>query len=73
MNCLDSSFIIDFLDPDTDHHEGAVEWDTARPEGQDRQRVDISRAADRFGWQPETNLAAGLRRTVEWYEREQSR
>jgi nucleoside-diphosphate-sugar epimerase len=53
--------------------EGAVEWDTAKPEGQDRQRVDISRAADRFGWQPETNLAAGLRRTVEWYEREQSR
>jgi len=26
MNCLDSSFIVDFLDPDTDHHEAAVEW-----------------------------------------------
>jgi len=26
MNCLDSSFIVDFLDPDTDHHEVAVEW-----------------------------------------------
>jgi dTDP-glucose 4,6-dehydratase/GDP-L-fucose synthase len=53
--------------------EGAVEWDTARPEGQDRQRVDISRAADRFGWQPETDLTAGLHRTVAWYERERGR
>jgi GDP-L-fucose synthase len=53
--------------------EGAVEWDTARPEGQDRQRVDISRAVDRFGWRPETTLAAGLRRTVVWYERERRR
>ncbi len=26
MNCLDSSFVVDFLDPDTDHHEAAVEW-----------------------------------------------
>jgi len=50
--------------------EGAIEWDTTRPEGQDRQRVDISRAERRFGWRPETDLAAGLRRTVEWYERE---
>jgi len=53
--------------------EGDIEWDTARPEGQDRQRVDISRAADRFGWQPETDFAAGLHRTVAWYERERGR
>jgi predicted nucleic acid-binding protein len=26
MNCLDSSFVVDFLDPRTDHHEAAVEW-----------------------------------------------
>ena len=26
MNCLDSSFVVDFLDPDTDQHEAAVEW-----------------------------------------------
>jgi nucleoside-diphosphate-sugar epimerase len=53
--------------------EGDIEWDATRPEGQDRQRVDISRATDRFGWRPETDLAAGLRRTVEWYEREHGR
>ncbi len=53
--------------------EGDIEWDTTKPEGQDRQRVDISRAAERFGWRPETDLAAGLGRTVEWYERESRR
>lgn len=26
MNCLDSSFLVDFLDPETAHHEDAVTW-----------------------------------------------
>ncbi|MCX2818210.1 PIN domain-containing protein [Haladaptatus sp. F3-133] len=26
MNCLDSSFVIDFLDPDGEHHAEAKEW-----------------------------------------------
>lgn len=26
MNCLDSSFVVDFLDPGSDHHEDAVAW-----------------------------------------------
>jgi len=50
--------------------EGDIEWDTERAEGQDRQRVDISRAEDRFGWRPETTLETGLQSTVAWYERE---
>jgi predicted nucleic acid-binding protein len=26
MNCLDSSFLVDFLDPEQTHHEAATEW-----------------------------------------------
>lgn len=26
MNCLDSSFVVDFLDPGADHHDAAVGW-----------------------------------------------
>jgi len=26
MNCLDSSFVVDFPDPETTHHEAAVAW-----------------------------------------------
>jgi dTDP-glucose 4,6-dehydratase/GDP-L-fucose synthase len=53
--------------------DGDIEWDTAKSDGQDRQRVDISRARERFGWRPATDLAAGLRATVAWYERHRRR
>ncbi|MFT4923569.1 MAG: putative nucleic acid-binding protein [Haloarculaceae archaeon] len=33
MNCLDSSFVVDFLDPEQDHHETAVEWMEAHADG----------------------------------------
>ncbi len=26
MNCLDSSYVVDFLDPQQDHHDAAVAW-----------------------------------------------
>ena len=26
MNCLDSSFVVDFLDPEAEHHGPATEW-----------------------------------------------
>lgn len=31
-NCLDSSFIVDFLDPEQEHHEAAVTWMENRSE-----------------------------------------
>lgn len=48
--------------------EGQIEWDTSKPDGQQRQCVDISRARERLGWGPSTALREGIRRTVEWYE-----
>ena len=32
MNCLDSSFVVDFLDSEQDHHEQAVAWMEAHGE-----------------------------------------
>jgi GDP-L-fucose synthase len=46
---------------------GEVRWDTSKPDGQPRRRVDPSRAASSFGFQAETTFAEGLRRTVDWY------
>jgi GDP-L-fucose synthase len=46
---------------------GAIEWDTSRPNGQPRRRLEISRAQDRFGFRAETTFEHGLRETVEWY------
>jgi dTDP-glucose 4,6-dehydratase/GDP-L-fucose synthase len=48
--------------------EGEVNWDTSKPDGQPRRRLDTSRAKERFGWEAETEFREGLERTVDWYE-----
>ncbi|MBI2710379.1 MAG: GDP-L-fucose synthase [Actinobacteria bacterium] len=46
---------------------GEVRWDTSKPDGQPRRRVDASRARERFGFEASTPFGEGLRRTVDWY------
>ena len=48
--------------------EGEIEWDTSKPDGQPRRRLDTSRAKERFDWTASTDFRAGLRETVAWYE-----
>jgi dTDP-glucose 4,6-dehydratase/GDP-L-fucose synthase len=48
--------------------EGTVEWDTSKPDGQPRRRLDTTRAKERFGWVASTELRDGLRQTIRWYE-----
>jgi GDP-L-fucose synthase len=50
---------------------GEVVWDTTKPNGQPRRKLDTSRAKALFGFQAKTELETGLARTVAWY-REQS-
>ena len=49
--------------------EGAVKWDTTQPDGQERRRLDVSRAEREFGFRARTQLDDGLRSTFEWYTR----
>ncbi|MBS1836478.1 MAG: GDP-L-fucose synthase [Actinobacteria bacterium] len=46
---------------------GEVRWDTSRPDGQPRRRVDPSRARDTFGFEAKIPFREGLRRTIAWY------
>jgi GDP-L-fucose synthase len=46
---------------------GEIRWDTSKPDGQPRRRVDASRAAKEFGFEATTPFHEGLRRTVDWY------
>jgi GDP-L-fucose synthase len=46
---------------------GEIRWDSSKPDGQPRRRVDPSRAAERFGFKAETSFAEGLQATVDWY------
>ena len=42
MNCLDSSFVVDFLDPEQDHHDAATGWMRERSDaGDDLAEPDI--------------------------------
>lgn len=47
--------------------EGDVEWDTSKPDGQPRRKVDTSRAEETFGWTAGTSFEDGLEETIEWY------
>jgi len=48
--------------------EGGIEWDTSKPDGQPRRKLDTTRARERFGWEAETGLKPGLETTIEWFE-----
>lgn len=47
--------------------EGEIRWDTSKPDGQPRRRVDPSRARELFGFEAEVRFEEGLRRTIDWY------
>ena len=47
--------------------EGELRWDTSKPNGQPRRKLDVSRAAQAFGFSAETSFEDGLRETLDWY------
>ncbi len=49
--------------------DGEVEWDTSKPDGQPRRRLDVERARREFGFEARTGLQEGLQRTIEWYRK----
>jgi GDP-L-fucose synthase len=46
---------------------GQLVWDTSKPNGQPRRALDVSRAAQYFGFRAQMDFEEGLRRTIEWY------
>ena len=46
---------------------GRVVWDTSKPNGQPRRKLDTSRAKAAFGFESTTTFRDGLARTVAWY------
>jgi GDP-L-fucose synthase len=50
--------------------EGQIVWDTSKPNGQPRRKLDVSRAEDAFGFAAQRPFADGLAGTVGWYRQE---
>ena len=48
-------------------YEGAIRWDTSKPNGQPRRRLDTTRAEQLFGFTAHVPLREGLARTVTWF------
>lgn len=46
---------------------GRIVWNTNKPNGQPRRRLNVERAEREFGFKAQINFEEGLRRTIEWY------
>jgi GDP-L-fucose synthase len=47
---------------------GGIKWDSSKPNGQPRRRLDTSRAERYFGFRSKTALCDGLRAAICWYQ-----
>lgn len=47
--------------------DGNIVWDSSKPDGQPRRRLDVSKAKDKFGFVAKTNFRKGLEKTIKWY------
>lgn len=52
--------------------KGEIRWDSSKPDGQPRRRLDTSRAEKEFGFKAKTNFEEGLKNTINWYIKSQS-
>ncbi len=53
--------------------EGEIVWDTSKPNGQPRRRLDVTRAKEYFGFEAQMPFEEGLRRTIAWFRENRER
>lgn len=46
-----------------------VEWDTDKPTGEAIRRMDMTRAREKLGFEPQVSLEEGLQETVDWFHK----
>ena len=49
---------------------GQIIWDSSKPNGQPRRRLDVARAEREFGFKAEVSFEEGLKRTIDCYRNE---
>jgi GDP-L-fucose synthase len=52
------------------NYHGEIRWDSTKPNGQPRRCLDVSKAQKYFGFTAKVSLEEGLKRTIEWYEKQ---
>jgi len=48
-------------------YKGKIVWNTSKPDGQPRRRLDVTRAKKEFGFKAKTKFDQGLKETIAWY------
>ena len=51
--------------------KGDVHWDETKPDGQPRRCLDVSLAQKEFGFKTKTDFKEGLKKTIDWYIKNQ--
>lgn len=49
-------------------YTGQIRWDTTKPDGQPKRRLDTTRAEKEFGFKAKTPFEVGLKKTIDWYQ-----
>ena len=49
---------------------GRIVWDSTKPNGQPRRRLDVARAEQEFGFKAAVSFEEGLKRTIDWYRKQ---
>ncbi len=49
-----------------------IEFDTLKPDGSPRRNSDNTKAIDKIGFRAQTKLVDGLKKTIDWYKKEQN-
>lgn len=49
--------------------KGNIIWDTTKPDGQPRRKLDTSKAEREFGFKAKIDFKAGLKKTIQWYQK----
>lgn len=51
-------------------YKGKIVWDSTKPDGQPRRKLDTARAVKEFGFKSKTNFRTGLKETIDWYSKQ---
>ena len=51
-------------------YKGKILWDTTKPDGQPRRKLDTSRAKKYFDFEAQMGLEEGLKETIRWYSKQ---
>lgn len=50
-------------------YKGKIIWNANQPDGQPRRMLDTTRAFQKFGFKAKTDFREGLKKTIDWYEK----